>query len=61
MKERVILIFINSDFYKEGICNQGHNILLICGALRNLEPCAQFKKPEKHPWRNVTFSSKVAG
>ena len=31
----------------------------ICGALRDLAPCAHFKKREKHPWRNVTFS-KVA-
>ena len=27
----------------------------ICGALRDLVPCAQFKKREKHPWRSVTF------
>ena len=32
----------------------------MCGALRVLVPCAQFKKREKHPWRSVTFS-KVAG
>ena len=32
----------------------------ICDALRNLVPFLQFKKPEKHPWRNVTFS-KLAG
>ena len=32
----------------------------ICDALCDLVPCAQFKKREKHPWRNVTFS-KVAG
>ena len=32
----------------------------ICGALRDLVPCAQFKKREKHPWRSVTFN-KVAG
>ena len=32
----------------------------ICGALRDLVPCTQFKKREKHPWRSVTFS-KVAG
>ena len=25
--------------------------------LRDLVPCAQFKKREKHPWRSVTFSS----
>ena len=30
-----------------------------CGALRELVPCAQFKKREKHPWSSVTFS-KVA-
>ena len=29
-------------------------------ALRDLVPFAQFKKPEKHPWRSVTFSN-VAG
>ena len=28
----------------------------ICGALRDLMPCAQFKKHEKYPWRKVTFS-----
>ena len=32
----------------------------ICGALRDLVPCAQFKKHEKHPWRSATFS-KVGG
>ena len=26
----------------------------ICGALRDLVPCAQFEKREKHPWRTVT-------
>ena len=31
-----------------------------CDALRNLVPLVQFKKREKHPWRNVSFS-KVAG
>ena len=31
-----------------------------CDELRNLVPFVQFKKLEKHPWRNVTFS-KVAG
>ena len=30
------------------------------GALRDLVPLVQFKKREKHPWRNVTFS-KVGG
>ena len=30
------------------------------GALRNLVTFLQFKKREKYPWRNVTFS-KVAG
>ena len=29
-------------------------------ALRDLVPCTQFKKREKHPWRSVTFR-KVAG
>ena len=29
--------------------------------LRDLAPFVQFKKREKHPWRGVTFSSKVAG
>ena len=29
-------------------------------ALRNLIPCAQFKKRQIHPWRSVTFC-KVAG
>ena len=32
----------------------------ICGALRDLVPCVQYKKREKHQWRNVTFS-KVVG
>ena len=32
----------------------------ICDTLRDLGPFAQFKKREKYPWRNVTFS-KVAG
>ena len=30
----------------------------ICDALRGLVPFAQFKKPEKHPWRSVTFITK---
>ena len=30
-----------------------------CDVLRVLVPFAQFKKPEKHPWRSVIFS-KVA-
>ena len=32
----------------------------ICDALGDLIPFVQFKKREKHPWRNVTFS-KIAG
>ena len=32
----------------------------ICDALRSLVPFVQFKKHEKHPWRNVN-SSNVAG
>ena len=32
----------------------------MCDALRNLVPFVQFKKREKHPWRNVNFN-KVAG
>ena len=31
----------------------------ICEALRDLVPFVQFKKREKHPWRNVNFN-KVA-
>ena len=27
------------------------------GALRNLVPCVQFKKREKHPWRSATSKS----
>ena len=27
----------------------------MCDALRDLVPCVQFKKLERHPWRNVTF------
>ena len=34
--------------------------VIICDALRDLVPFAQFKKREKHPQRSVTFS-KVAG
>ena len=33
---------------------------LICDALHDLVPFAQFKKREKQPWRSVTFS-KLAG
>ena len=36
------------------------NIPYICDALRDLVSFVQFKKREKHPWRNVIFS-KVAG
>ena len=32
----------------------------ICVTLRDLVPCAQFKKREKHAWKSVTFK-KVAG
>ena len=32
----------------------------MCYPLRDWLPLVQFKKHEKHPWRNVTFS-KVAG
>ena len=35
-------------------------LIYICGALRDLVPCAQFTKHKKHPWRSVTFS-KIAG
>ena len=35
-------------------------VKIICDALRDLVPFAQFKKREKHPWRSATFS-KVAG
>ena len=31
------------------------SMVMICGALRNLVPCAQFKKCEKHPWRSIIF------
>ena len=33
---------------------------MMCDALRDLVPFAQFKNREKHPWRGVNFS-KVAG
>ena len=33
---------------------------VICDALHDFVPFAQFKKREKHPWRSVTFS-KFAG
>ena len=36
------------------------NDVPIRDALRDLVPCANFKKREKHLWRSVTFS-KVAG
>ena len=39
--------------------NKNESINAICGALRDLVLCAQFKKREKRPWRIVTFS-KVA-
>ena len=29
---------------------------IICGALRDLVPFAQFKKREKHPWRSVNVT-----
>ena len=35
-------------------------IIRVSGALPNLVPFVQFKKPKKHPWRSATFS-KVAG
>ena len=31
-------------------------IAITCGGLHNLVPFEQFKKQEKHPWRNVAFS-----
>ena len=31
-----------------------------CDVLHDLVPLVQFKKREKHPWRSVSFSSKVA-
>ena len=36
------------------------HVIRFCGALRDLVPCAQFKKREKHPCRSLTFSE-VAG
>ena len=41
----------------EIIDNRGNNI---CGVLRDLVQCTQFKKREKHPWKSVNFR-KVAG
>ena len=38
----------------------GSALTRICDVLRDLVPFVQFKKREKHPWRNVNFS-KVAG
>ena len=29
----------------------------MCGALRDLVPFVEFKEREKHPWRNVKFST----
>ena len=40
--------------------NDIENSSIIRDALRNLVPIVQFKKREKHPWRDVTFSN-VAG
>ena len=43
-----------------GVFSYGDIFMLICDALGDLVPFAQFKKCEKHPWWSVTFS-KVAG
>ena len=40
-----------------GYSSISHHLALICDALRDLVPFAQFKKREKHPWRSVTFST----
>ena len=45
---------------KSGYWQTCFNISERCDALRDLVPLVPFKKREKHPWRNVTFS-KVAG
>ena len=35
-----------------------HRWSCICDTLHDLVPFVQFKKREKHPWRNVTFTNK---
>ena len=44
-----LLVAIPTDFW-----------FIVCDVLRDFVPFVQFKKREKHPWRNVNFS-KVTG
>ena len=54
------LKFTLHNFFSNGSYLDGKR-LIICEALGDLVSFVQFKKLEKHPWRNVTFSkSKVA-
>ena len=57
---------IDKTYLRDGVIHIANSNIMgkqlqyyICGALRDLATCAHFKKREKHPWRNVTFS-KVA-
>ena len=50
-------LFVKAGNYSESFQQKSDKI---CGALRDLVPCAQFKKRKRHPWKNVNFS-KVAG
>ena len=42
------------------VVHQHHDSNVFPSALRDLVPFVQFKKREKHPWRNTNFK-KVAG
>ena len=56
------IITLIDHFNRKKFCRTIMNKALtsICDVLRDLVPFVQFKKREKHPWRNDTFS-KVAG
>ena len=52
---------ILADFWVEWVEIQSNTYIEmmqwgICDALHDLEPFAQFKKREKHPWRSVNLS-----
>ena len=53
LQQKVIFVSFNA-------VKRIQELFFICGALHDLVPFVQFKKREKHPWRNVDFS-KVAG
>ena len=50
-----------NTFWKRvcAVIRTSYKTFIICDALRDLVPFAQFKKHEKHPCRSATFS-KVA-